>query len=221
MNKRLLEIESLGVIVFAAFLGIFFAWQSNQESPQQFPVKAQVVKDIPVRVTVTAAPTLIPTAEPTPQVDTTEQISSDGTKTLKMRTASNANGTKIYTFSTVNDSDKYEQIIYSTPANAAETMSIPFNTWSPDNNYFFILKNDTEGMVFKASGDPFADGEPYIDITEIFNQQNTNYSIREVTGWTSGSTIIFNTAKPDNTIGPSFWFYVPAKQVIYVSTLFD
>jgi len=151
------------------------------------------------------------------------QISSDGTKKLNMKTTDNKNNSKTYTFSTSDGSGANEQIVFSKTLDFKRTMSIPYNTWSPDNKYFFIQEHGEEGdsvMVFNALGELFANQEKYLDLTGLFKQSGNKNNFSVATGWAAQNLVIFNTTTQENTKGPSFWFEVPSRAIIQLSTQF-
>src|SRR5260221_1567149 len=101
-------------------------------------------------------------------------------------------------------------------------MNIPFNTWAPDNQHFLIREQtacDAGTLVFRAGGEPFADGNAFLDVTPLFDLKKSGYNVREVTGWAAPTLLIVNT-KPTNQspVGPSFWFDISRKSVIRLST---
>ena len=151
------------------------------------------------------------------------QISSDGTKKLNMKTTDNKNNSKTYTSSTSDGSGANEQIVFSKTLDFKRTMSIPYNTWSPDNKYFFIQEHGEEGdsvMVFNALGELFANQEKYLDLTGLFKQSGNKNNFSVATGWAAQNLVIFNTTTQENTKGPSFWFEVPSRAIIQLSTQF-
>jgi len=154
----------------------------------------------------------------TPQVDTSSQISPDGTKNLVMKTTHNINNTKTIEFTTTNEDGSNRKRIYTTAALESETYALPFNAWSPDNKYIFIFKNNKEALVFKADGEPILEEELYIGVTTIFAEKIQNVYYDETTGWASNTLLIVNSTNPDNTKGPSFWFEVPSTAIIQLSS---
>lgn len=204
------EIETVSFIAFAVAVSMFFLWQNNQKY-RQFPIITPVVNN-----TAEAVPTKVPEEK----VDVSSQISSDGTKKLIMKTAHNNTGTLTYAFSTADGSGDNEKEIYTTTLSGEETMNIPFNTWSPDNKYLFIQKGDRGFMVFKDSGEAFPDGQLFLDLTDLFAQRKTGHNLSEATGWGSETLIIINTAGEAEAKGPSYWFEVPSKAIIQLSTEF-
>lgn len=211
--RHQIELETISFILFAAFLGSFFAWRSNQNNQQHIHLTVPIVENNTTQNIIT--PTVIPTIS----VETTSQISPDGTKKLSMKATNNPDGTHSYVFTTADGSGSNEQQIYSTKLNKPETMNIPFNTWSPDNQYVFIQKNG-DALVFKATGEPITTDQTYLDVQDIFNQQNRKDTYKEVTGWASQTLLIVNTVNPDNTKGSSYWFEVPSKAIIQLSSQF-
>lgn len=212
--KRIIEIESLSIITIAAAVSMVVVVYNNHKQQQNFSATSPVVENN------SANAQTLPSPSPLPQTDLSSQISPDGTKKVLMKTTHNADGTLTYIVSTSDGSGNNEQQIYTTTLSGSESMHIPFNTWSPDNRYFFIIKNDKDVMVFRATGEVFANGEAYLDASDAFNARNTGYTLQEATGWASPTLIIINTTTSSNTKGPSYWFEVPSKAIIRLSTEF-
>src|SRR3989338_6775873 len=97
---------------------------------------------------------------------------------------------------------------------------------SPDGEKKVIMKvteNSGENksiFVFKATGESLTDTEKYFDAADIFRQKGTGNNFAEATGWASETLIIINSKKPDKTKGFSYWFEVPSKAIIQLSTEF-
>lgn len=206
--KRQIELESIFLISAVAVVSLFIAIRNNNHQP-----KLNIMSSVPAMTVSEEIP-------PVPSVSS--QISSDGKKTVIMKVTKNKSGAQTYSFSASDTEGANEQFIFSRTLDITKNMSIPFNTWSPDNKYFFIQENAKEGndvLVFNASGEPFVN-ETYLDATDLFNKKNTGNNFNEATGWASELLIVLNTTKPDNTKGPSYWFEVPSKAVIQLSTGF-
>lgn len=229
--NRKLELEAVSFIILAAFAGTFFAMYNNNRP------KARILSEIPImqeNQSVGIASVGSPLAKPAslPKTETASQISSDGGKELTMKTTYNQDNTQTYTFFTGDESLDQEQTVFSKTLDNTKSMLIPFNTWSPDNKYFFIqeqikAKSDLakDGSVtgvyaFKALGEPFTNEEKYLDVTDLFIKRNTGNNFTRATGWASETLIVINTTKPDNTKGPSYWFEVPGKAILQLSTEF-
>ncbi len=155
-----------------------------------------------------------------PNIETSSQISPDGTKLLSMQITLNANKTKTIEFTTTDEDNSNRKKIYTAFAKENETYTLPFNAWSPDNKYVFIFKNGQEALVFMADGEPILEDKLYLDIPKIFAEKIKEYFYKETTGWASNNLLIVNTVKQDSSKGPSFWFEVPSKAIIQLSSQF-
>lgn len=116
-----------------------------------------------------------------------------------------------------------KEFLFSEKLQSGETISIPFNTWSPDNNYFFLKKstlNTTDFLVFKATGESFTETQ-YLNITELFLKKELPYKIKDVTGWASNAYAVVQTTNPETMQnGPSYWFNVYNAGFIQLSSSF-
>lgn len=219
--RHTIELETISTITLAAFMGILLALYSSSHQPKSnFFSNIQINQKTPA---FTASP--LPTAPAMPKSQTVSQISSDGTKEVIMKKTYNKDNTQTYTFSTADGLGNNQVVIFTRILDSSKIMSIPFNTWSPDNKYFFVQEqtkdgNVTDTMAFQGSGEAFASGEKYFDLTELFKERNTGNNFSEATGWASETLIIVNTTMPDNTKGPSYWFEVPSKAILQLSTDF-
>lgn len=151
----------------------------------------------------------LPPASPSPTP--VSQISPDGTHTLSLK----AKGEK--TEIIVN-----EKPISSLTDTNFEDLSIPFNTWSPDNKYFFLnakIADQREYLVFRESVLPVATDILYYKINELFELAYPDKIITSVTGWAAPTLLIIN-AKSDTEAKMSFWFDVQAHKFIRLSNYF-
>lgn len=212
--KHLVEAEAISFISIAAVVSMVMVIHNNQNNQQKFHVLTPVVENN------NAQASTLPTITPVPAEETTSQISPDGSKKIVLRTTHNTDGTLTFNISTTDDSGGNEQQVYTLTLPGTESMHIPFNTWSPNNRYFFLVKDNTDAMVFNASGASFANDQPFLDATDTFNQRATGNTFSEATGWASDTLVIINTTTPDNAKGPSYWFEVPSKAVIRLATEF-
>ena len=207
-----LALKTIYLSIAAAAISLFLVISMKNQQSQPSVVSATPINTDTVTPTTTLEPEVV-----------MSQISSDGTKKLNMKTTDNENNSKTYTFSTSDGSGANEQIIFSKTLDFKRTMSIPYNTWSPDNKYFFIQEHGEEGdsvMVFNASGELFANQEKYLDLTGLFKQSGNKNNFSVATGWAAQNLVIFNTTTQENTKGPSFWFEVPSRAIIQLSTQF-
>lgn len=144
-----------------------------------------------------------PTPSPTPKAK--DQVSPDGTQTVMLTTM----GEQIKIF--VND-----QQISTKRIGPGEEFLVPFNTWSPNNKYFFLnLKKiiGDEYLVMKATG------EESLIVSELFVQAYPENTIVSVTGWASPTLLILN-AKSEKEADMSFWFDVQTHKFFRLSTYF-
>ena len=91
-------------------------------------------------------------------------------------------------------------------------ISIPFNTFSPDNKYFFLKEGDNYFVPLE---------DQILDISGLFAAKYPDYKITDVTGWGGMNLIVVNTDKASGGIGPSFWFEVPSQTFIPLSIRFN
>lgn len=213
--KQRIEFEAIPIITLAAFLGVFLAFYKNNNPP-----KITLFSDIPI-ITQEVTPTITPL--PLPKI--TSQISPDGTKKVIMKTVYNDESSKTYVFSTADDSGDNEQTVFKKTLENTKKLAIPFNIWSPDNKYFFVTEKTTDDktlgvFAFKALGEPFASGENYLDVTDLFKNRATGNNFKEATGWASETLIIINTTNSNSEKGPSYWFEVPSKAILQLATDF-
>lgn len=207
---RQIELESIFLISIVAAVSLFFVVQRNNQG--QFNSSSMPLASFNS-----------PLATPAPQQNVFSQISPDGTKKVVMKITRNKDDTQAYSFYTSDGDGINEQFIFDKTLDKAKYMTIPFNTFSSDNKYFFIQENAESGkriFAFQASGEPFSDTEKYFDVTDLFKKRDTGNNFSEATGWASESLIIINTTKADGKKGPSYWFEVPSKAIIQLSTEF-
>lgn len=163
------------------------------------------------------APTIIPQGS----TETTAVVSPDGTAKLIMEKQLKE-GMVSYTFLT-SKADNHEQQIFSKIVSNFYNFMIPFNTWSPENKYVFIKESISVGSVyyvFNANGDLFSDNSPYINVTDLFDIKLADYTMTEITGWADPNLLIINTKTKQGEQGPSFWFEIPSRSFIQLSTHF-
>lgn len=169
-----------------------------------------------------AAPFLAPTSAPEKVEETSTVISPDGTSKLTMKKLQK-DATTTYSFLTRSETGSREQLIFYKTIPFSQSFTIPFNTWSPDNKYVFLKESTPAGdvyYVFNASGESFADNSRFINVSDLFSQKLPDYTVTEMTGWADPYLVIINTKTKDGKQGPSFWFEIPSRSFIQLSTHF-
>lgn len=166
-------------------------------------------------LTTSAAPPVISPIE----TETTNSMDSpDGTKTLTIEKRDN-----FYTIFVTSTSDSKKIQIFKKEKINSSQLEIPYNTWSPDNVYFFLKEKNAaidNYLVFQSSGEQFSNNLSYLSIQEPFKVNAPNYIIEEVTGWAAPNLIIINTKQNDSASKVSFWYEVPSQAFIQLGTYF-
>jgi hypothetical protein len=164
-----------------------------------------------------------PSVTPVPQAvippvqasDVESMDSPDGKLTLVMK---KTKGTDVaYSFSVSG------REIFTKTLDSATSISIPYNTWSPDGKYVFLKESGTSGVNFFALSvaDSSTDqSDQTANITKLFAEKYPDLIIGDVTGWGGVNLIVVNSAKLDGSRGPSFWFEMPSQSLIQLSTHF-
>lgn len=218
-TRHIIELETLSFVFAAAFLSAFLVWHNNKNFQEQF--RASVPFNASNKIQTIISPmALNPAKNPIIKTETAEQISPDGTKKIIMKKTQNTDKTDTYVFTSTDGAGLGEKQLYTAKVENSETFDIPFNAWSPDNKYVFIIKNNNNALVFKATGEPVANSQPYFDVAQTFLEKGKKDTISEVTGWASETLLIVNTQTPENTKGPSYWFEVPSRAIIQLSSEF-
>lgn len=211
-------------VIFAAIVGVTLAIYNQRQLHPQMQTKIS----IPIIQSSFILPTSVPTSTPTPIIpkpETASQVSPDGTKQLTMTITTHNDFSKTYLFITSDANGSNQHVVYETTNTASDsgTMSIPFNSWSPNDRYLFITKinnSGTEALVMRGDAQPITENESNFNVTEIFESRITGNIYQETTGWASDTLLIINTKTSDGSKGPSYWFEVPTKAIIQLSTQF-
>lgn len=184
-----------------------------------------------VRNTFLASATYTPTT-PTPTIlpSAKEEVissdSPDGKKklTLKKIREGSLTAYSVFTSDIPEVASPSEVLIYEATIDSSQRLSIPYNTWSPDDAYVFLQEDSQAGRdyyVFSSTGGSFANGEQYLHIRDLFTKGRPEFTLTEVTGWAAPYLLIVNTITTDGTEGPSFWFDLSSQSFIQLSTRFN
>ena len=204
ISKLQIELESFFLISIVAAGSLFLVIRNNQTQFSVGTVSSPLVTE-------------------TIEEKTYSQISPNGENTVVMEVVSNENNTYTYSFYAADGEGNDRKFVFEKTLDDEKNMIVPYNTWSSDNKYFFVQENSdgkTSIFAFKATGEPFSETEKYFDVTDLFGKKETGYTFDEATGWASESLIVINTKTENNEKGPSYWFEVPSKAVIQLSTKF-
>lgn len=141
--------------------------------------------------------------------------SPDGKIYLTSKKEKTENGTRYtYLFSTSPDGEKTQ--IFEKEVPAETTISVPFNTFSPDNKYIFLKESTSEKTTYFVVA-----GGKELDISSAFEAKYKDYKITDVTGWGGPSLVVVNADKASGGQGPSFWFEVGNGGFIQLSNRFN
>lgn len=166
--------------------------------------------------------TPIPTVIIPDEIETAVMDSPDGEKTLIMDRQKKGDEIK-YSFYISDASDESKEFVYAKEIPSSGNMSIPYNSWSPDNKYFFLKESGVAQEnyhVFFASGENFPDFKQYLNVQELFEKNIDGYEITEVTGWADPILLLVNTKETDGEKKVSFWFNVTNQSFIRLGTYF-
>lgn len=210
---KTLQFDAILFLLIGAVAGLFLVTYVKSQ-PTQFQSNADFSLQT-TQPTITPTPTV--TFEPT--TTTTSQISSDGTHQVVLKTTTNQDQSKTYEVSTSNDGP----VIYTKTLDPTENISLPFNSWEPQNRYFYIQENLDSGpnvLVFNADGSAFGDGQPYRDLTDAYTNYGSSYTYDAATGWAGYDVLVINTKASDGTQGTSYWYELPYGSIIPLATKF-
>ncbi len=190
--KKILLIAFFALIIIG---GLVFYY--NPSSARPF---IQIAKEPAAETTFTQAFNFSPAVEEK-KITTLETRSPDGSMKLTMQKTKNTDSSTIYSFIVAGPQTPSVEIYTKTLT--AGAMSVPLNAWAPDNKHFFIAEDDgvlENYLVFKATGQAFEEGAPYIDFRAHYNKKMTEFSLRDVTGWDAPDLLHVRTS------GPAYWF---------------
>lgn len=167
-------------------------------------------------ITTSAAPPVVITPI---QLETFEDMDSpDGNKTLTLEKKG-----QFQTIFTSSKADGQKIQIYKEETMGSNKLEISYNSWSPDNVYFFLNEKNpayNNYFVFQSTGDLFSNNLPYVSIYELFIKNVPDYLIEDVTGWGGINLVVINAKNIADNRKVSFWFDVPSQSFIQLGTYF-
>ena len=204
------ELKTLFIILLATITSLVFLTYRNNR------IDSRIFSALPDSLAPT--PTII---IPGP-IQTELMDSPDGTRTLTMERQQIKDNFK-HSFFTSIKPEETKKLIFTKEGALSQNLSIPYNTWSPDNIYVFI-KEATPTVnnyyVFFTSGSSFSDSSQYLNIQSLFAEKVSNYTILDVTGWAAPNLLIVNSKKNQSEKKVSFWFDVSNQSFLLLGTYF-
>lgn len=211
-TRHVIELDTFFLLTISAVSGIVFAMSSSHKQSISYSLSVPVNE-----IVQSPIPPSIPST-----IEKFTQTAPNGANMLRMITTNRDSG-KTYEILVSDLANNNQKLIYSATLPVTESITVPFNAWSPDNKYLFIEHNTPKGneaIVIKSNGDPVIQGEVNPNIAALFAAKKTGYTYKETTGWASETLLIVNTTGQDGSKGPSYWFEVPSKAIIQLSTQF-
>lgn len=205
MRYTLRDLVTSVLVLFILAGGVFVA---NQKSPA-FVSQA----------TSQETPVVLPT--PVPYVSDLQGVHApDGAVKLVLKTTLLQDRQTGYTLTVSDVSGANRQMVYEGSLPDGSKITLPPNSWSPDNKLFFIKQQSPDRLavlVFQANGTAFADGADYIDVSSIFREKLPDAILRDVTGWDDPALLHVMTYNADKTIGLSYWFDIGSRSFIQLA----
>ena len=148
--------------------------------------------------------------------------SPDGKMTLEM--TEKKDGAQTTYIVNISGEDGVSRTVFNKTYDSGWSVSIPYNTFSPDNKRIFLKisgPTTVSYIVVNSSGEEIGKDNQTVEIVGRFEAKEPNYKITDVTGWAAPALMIINTDKNDGSIGPSFWFDLSNMSFVPLSTRFN
>jgi hypothetical protein len=126
--------------------------------------------------------------------------------------------------SIIDEVSKETTDLLATSSLSSNLVTVPFNTFSPDNKYLFLKKNDNgvnKYFVLLANGKNIIDNNKLLEIGELFSKKYPNLILSEVTGWAAPNLIVINATKEDGSDFASYWLDLNSHSFIRLSNKFN
>src|SRR3989344_6984252 len=112
-------------------------------------------------------------------------IPPDGKYTLTVKKGMELNGLVPQSFYISSEKDSSPIKIFEKNSKPENMISVPENTFSPDNKYIF-LKYDEQGksryLVLRTNGEEIRNGVPTVEFEGLFSEKYPEFVITDVTG---------------------------------------
>ncbi len=160
---------------------------------------------------------MIPSATVKQPRGTTETSvhSSNADKQLILRVTPQSGGVTQYSYIVADISGANPRVVLEKTLPTGIVMKLPDNSWDPTDTYVFveeIVGGAPNYFVMKATGGPM------IDVGAVWRQKQIPYTIRQATGWASGTLLIIYTSKDDGSRGPAYWFEIPSTAILQLAS---
>ena len=203
MVKSLRGLETIFIILLLSGVSLFALSQTNIRPKFNFG-SVQLPASLP-------SPS--PSTSPFSSKETTTVESPDGKATLVMEKQQIGNEVE-YSASVINNENDSKTYLFSKTLNRFSEISIPFNTFSPDNLNIF-LKEGKSFYVWKIS----QEAQTPSNISDLFSEKYPEFSLLDVTGWAAPDLLIVNIKNTED-VKSSYWFEVPSQSFIPLATGF-
>ena len=207
MFTKRLEIESILLILLGGVMGILAVTIFSPSFKYKF---------FPVVLPAVFAPTPTPTPSNLPVITQTNSVDSPDSQESVILEKITKEGENNYSLYVLNKEDSYKTFIFTKKADANYDIIIPFNTWSPDNRYVFIIEPHKTFSVWDTKGEGQSS-----NVSELFKAKYEDLILADITGWAAPDLLIVNTKTEAGDIGPSLWFDVKSESFIKLSTRFN
>ena len=208
MAKLPVKILLSVAVITTGLVVIFVAANRRTETP-----------NIPTFASTFATPTPFPSVNS----ETTTTIEAPDGKVI-LAVTQKIVGEGINEAFSVQDKTGSQTEIYSEVVPTGNNLSVPYNTFSPDDKYLFLKEStpsQTYYYVLATNGKPVTGSQNTLEISSLFYAKYTDFTITDVTGWGGINILVVNTNNKDGSQGPSFWFEVPGGGFTRLSTRFN
>lgn len=189
------------VILIVVVIGAFFGLSKQSDNGLSSKAQSTNIVEVPAD---------------TPLVEATN---SEGDLKLVGVSRRAEEGRISYAFKVKDEKKGTDLPLYTTIADPGSSIAIPQNSWSPDYKQVFIKTSGPSGedyYLFKASGEPYADGKKYIAVGDYWSATNTTNKVNKVSGWAGPDLLMVYTTKEDGTEGPAYWFVTSTRKFMQV-----
>jgi hypothetical protein len=162
-----------------------------------------------VKAVISPTPEIVwPTATPVPVIKKAEFLTPDGAKALHFEEKTEAK-TALYTILVADKTTEEKSLVLEKTLPVSSKLLVPYNTWSPDNTYFYLEErgvNGTEYHLYSTILSEALEKQESINISSLFRERLPEYSMEEITGWAAPDLLVVNAKLITDGSPQSFWF---------------